>query len=124
MIFSLRCSSSIPVCSSSAYSVRYLAAAGIYALSLHGALPISPIAGRSPTYIVRQLYEFKHGGRTGGQSVRRADRSEEHTPELQSPVHLVCGLLPEKKIVHRSERCDERMFVTAHCDSRVTQLAR
>jgi cytochrome c553 len=26
---------------------------------------IPPIAGRSPTYIVRQLYEFKHGGRAG-----------------------------------------------------------
>src|SRR5438876_7408039 len=24
-------------------------------------------------------------------------RSEEHTSELQSPVHLVCRLLPEKK---------------------------
>src|SRR5690348_17791357 len=27
----------------------------------------------------------------------RADRSEEHTSELQSPVHLVCRLLLEKK---------------------------
>src|SRR5690348_18104296 len=28
---------------------------------------------------------------------RRARRSEEHTSELQSPVHLVCRLLLEKK---------------------------
>src|SRR5690348_18357961 len=28
---------------------------------------------------------------------READRSEEHTSELQSPVHLVCRLLLEKK---------------------------
>src|SRR5690348_17768851 len=28
---------------------------------------------------------------------RRAVRSEEHTSELQSPVHLVCRLLLEKK---------------------------
>src|SRR5690348_17484006 len=28
---------------------------------------------------------------------RPADRSEEHTSELQSPVHLVCRLLLEKK---------------------------
>src|SRR4051794_41617173 len=28
---------------------------------------------------------------------RLADRSEEHTSELQSPVHLVCRLLLEKK---------------------------
>src|SRR5690348_17827590 len=30
-------------------------------------------------------------------SVREAGRSEEHTSELQSPVHLVCRLLLEKK---------------------------
>src|SRR5690348_17358945 len=28
---------------------------------------------------------------------RHGDRSEEHTSELQSPVHLVCRLLLEKK---------------------------
>src|SRR5690348_17371815 len=28
------------------------------------------------------------------------DRSEEHTSELQSPVHLVCRLLLEKKKMH------------------------
>src|SRR4051794_41244085 len=28
---------------------------------------------------------------------RRSHRSEEHTSELQSPVHLVCRLLLEKK---------------------------
>src|SRR5438876_3648077 len=28
---------------------------------------------------------------------RKRDRSEEHTSELQSPVHLVCRLLLEKK---------------------------
>src|SRR5690348_17488597 len=28
---------------------------------------------------------------------RRSQRSEEHTSELQSPVHLVCRLLLEKK---------------------------
>jgi cytochrome c553 len=31
---------------------------------LKGVGPIPPIAGRSPTYIVRQLYEFQHSGRT------------------------------------------------------------
>src|SRR5690348_17797537 len=29
--------------------------------------------------------------------LERRDRSEEHTSELQSPVHLVCRLLLEKK---------------------------
>src|SRR5438876_6488901 len=31
------------------------------------------------------------------QQVRESSRSEEHTSELQSPVHLVCRLLLEKK---------------------------
>src|SRR5690348_18014419 len=37
-----------------------------------------------------QYHPFVPGGRTG-------TRSEEHTSELQSPVHLVCRLLLEKK---------------------------
>src|SRR5690348_17391636 len=47
----------------------------------------------------------QRGGRGGipgrgdgrGQPRRHAPRSEEHTSELQSPVHLVCRLLLEKK---------------------------
>src|SRR5690348_13187980 len=35
--------------------------------------------------------------RRPGKSVPRQCRSEEHTSELQSPVHLVCRLLLEKK---------------------------
>src|SRR5690348_17552151 len=31
---------------------------------------------------------------------RQATRSEEHTSELQSPVHLVCRLLLEKKNIY------------------------
>src|SRR5690348_18106669 len=33
----------------------------------------------------------------------RPSRSEEHTSELQSPVHLVCRLLLEKKKHYRKE---------------------
>src|SRR5438876_9038795 len=33
----------------------------------------------------------------GRRDPARNDRSEEHTSELQSPVHLVCRLLLEKK---------------------------
>src|SRR6267154_647985 len=33
----------------------------------------------------------------GRRTVRKPTRSEEHTSELQSPVHLVCRLLLEKK---------------------------
>src|SRR5690348_17937865 len=43
---------------------------------------------------------FLRGGRTRAESGLVAGgmfRSEEHTSELQSPVHLVCRLLLEKK---------------------------
>src|SRR5690348_17835518 len=36
-------------------------------------------------------------GRAADDRPRRRRRSEEHTSELQSPVHLVCRLLLEKK---------------------------
>src|SRR5438876_8740302 len=37
------------------------------------------------------------GGRRPPTDNQRRTRSEEHTSELQSPVHLVCRLLLEKK---------------------------
>src|SRR6266550_9247913 len=56
----------------------------IYTLSLHDALPISP------GFI--QMF----GARFGCVQFTPA-RSEEHTSELQSRLHLVCRLLLEKK---------------------------
>src|SRR5690348_18127889 len=38
-------------------------------------------------------------------------RSEEHTSELQSPVHLVCRLLPEKKNHTPGYRAETRIKV-------------
>src|SRR2546422_11724762 len=73
----------------------------IYTLSLHDALPISPrrARGRRPR---------NHGGRPWSAAARPlpdggagtphvVGRSEEHTSELQSRLHLVCRLLLEKK---------------------------
>src|SRR6266487_7161803 len=56
----------------------------IYTLSLHDALPIS--TGQTERYEIQIV----------GHLAPRW-RSEEHTSELQSPVHLVCRLLLEKK---------------------------
>src|SRR5258708_30846233 len=64
----------------------------IYTLSLHDALPISTGPARPG-----------RPGRRGAPraastaSPARGARSEEHTSELQSPDHLVCRLLLEKK---------------------------
>src|SRR5438309_12105815 len=82
----------------------------IYTLSLHDALPISPLKRR-------QLFRLSLTGLSpeglGPASARvipactkdrdlhfhdeSASRSEEHTSELQSQFHLVCRLLLEKK---------------------------
>src|SRR5690348_17797525 len=47
----------------------------------------------------RRVAQRDHRGRTGAWCGRGGGggRSEEHTSELQSPVHLVCRLLLEKK---------------------------
>src|SRR2546422_7484056 len=80
----------------------------IYTLSLHDALPISYIAGGL------ELSEAVSGARAAAERARamvdgsplplalvdgegRGQRSEEHTSELQSRLHLVCRLLLEKK---------------------------
>src|SRR2546429_3393022 len=67
----------------------------IYTLSLHDALPISPGVGSSTT---RPSSTRSRSTRpsTGCRGARRS-RSEEHTSELQSRLHLVCRLLLEKK---------------------------
>src|SRR5687768_17997774 len=70
----------------------------IYTLSLHDALPIFEE--------VAHLFERKRGRRAAGRArrvehreerARARQRSEEHTSELQSRLHLVCRLLLEKK---------------------------
>jgi len=47
---------------------KTVACAGCHGRSLSGTAEVPGIAGRSPTYLFRQLYEFKHGGRVGVQS--------------------------------------------------------
>src|SRR2546426_3596244 len=48
--------------------------------------------GRGKPHLLRRA----HGGRHGLE-IETAQRSEEHTSELQSPCNLVCRLLLEKK---------------------------
>src|SRR5258708_12568931 len=66
----------------------------IYTLSPHDALPISRhLNALPPAPGLRRRKRVDLGG-------RRIIRSEEHTSELQSPDHLVCRLLLEKKKRH------------------------
>src|SRR5690348_17701497 len=59
-----------------------------------------PAAGRARRRLVRhdaQVGPVADRADDGVSVVRESLRSEEHTSELQSPVHLVCRLLLEKK---------------------------
>src|SRR5258708_39827988 len=73
----------------------------IYTLSLHDALPILAAAGPAGGGTEQRPGRAgRHGciacwNRRMGR--RGPGRSEEHTSELQSPDHLVCRLLLEKK---------------------------
>src|SRR2546429_6050881 len=68
----------------------------IYTLSLHDALPISISTLRLASWPTSTAREFSHALK---KPIRfsSTNRSEEHTSELQSRLHLVCRLLLEKK---------------------------
>src|SRR5207244_13416725 len=76
-----------------------------YTLSLHDALPIFLHDEPRPIErtLVRALIDIEQRTRVARHHVAGKaltpvdDRSEEHTSELQSPDHLVCRLLLEKK---------------------------
>src|SRR5690348_17532811 len=69
----------------------------IYTLSLHDALPILT------TRRLKSSWKARTARRAGSTAFGAFFwwRSEEHTSELQSPVHLVCRLLLEKKKPHK-----------------------
>src|SRR5438876_5099220 len=75
----------------------------IYTLSLHDALPISKRVPRStspasvPMNVPAIATAAAASDIAAATSATAIRRSEEHTSELQSPVHLVCRLLLEKK---------------------------
>src|SRR2546422_10358274 len=81
----------------------------IYTLSLHDALPISrscSLSMRKRRLIAGESSWYSEGSTSrgcstfssaGDKKVEKVERSEEHTSELQSRLHLVCRLLLEKK---------------------------
>src|SRR5690348_18011684 len=91
----------------------------LYTLSLHAALPISILAlgGTSgflvvpppeePSFLLDAAPRHYLFGRSLDEIFGRL-RSEEHTSELQSPVHLVCRLLLEKKKKEHSYNISNR----------------
>src|SRR2546429_4926728 len=85
----------------------------IYTLSLHDALPISADA------YARSGADCAHRGWRIG--AKHGIRSEEHTSELQSRLHLVCRLLLEKKKRRAEPMSTERRKYRTE-DSSLTNL--
>src|SRR5205809_6585075 len=80
----------------------------IYTLSLHDALPISPRAFDMLIFA---------SGMSGRFLTSQPRRSEEHTSELQSRLHLVCRLLLEKKK-------QSSQWYWSHCTRLIRAMAR
>src|SRR5258708_8844411 len=83
----------------------------IYTLSLHDALPISQLI-KFPDILGRL-------GLADSDELRPVSktRSEEHTSELQSPDHLVCRLLLEKKKKKAYNSLHTHLLSTSHTPS-------
>src|SRR2546422_1703030 len=93
----------------------------IYTLSLHDALPISRRADlrlrlcRVEPLCCQLAHALdEHEGRVA--LVGMPNRSEEHTSELQSRLHLVCRLLLEKKKKHQSRHLSRRDDAHVKCE--------
>src|SRR2546422_7889736 len=88
----------------------------IYTLSLHDALPIwAPHDGKRGRVPAHSVGAGTLAADQGG--LGSSDRSEEHTSELQSRLHLVCRLLLEKKKMDTQTLSDEELMVAQkhHC---------
>src|SRR5258708_23583688 len=86
----------LPRLHSSFFFFNDTATTEIYTLSLHDALPISDLLDLT----------VSSGNDLGLRHLEFHFRSEEHTSELQSPDHLVCRLLLEKK-----KKCSSNLLV-------------
>src|SRR5687768_18256335 len=64
-------------------------------------------------YEMEEIHAFK-----GAEGNKTVERSEEHTSELQSRLHLVCRLLLEKKKDHTKKVAPSRNHSICTCLSR------
>src|SRR5690348_17574797 len=116
-----------------AFFLQETAPTAIYTLSLHDALPIFRAIELGADAIELDVHATRDGvlvvhhdedvNAPGSPRRRITDvtyaelqdyrlaRSEEHTSELQSPVHIVCRLLLEKKKLLRNLRAGEWFHV-------------
>src|SRR5205809_5866191 len=85
----------------------------LYTLSLHDALPISRSSPRWTRQLSPRSWPRPTRTATGPPpwsactATATPGRSEEHTSELQSRLHLVCRLLLEKKKKHIKKKTSQ-----------------
>src|SRR2546429_3793681 len=81
------------------------------------------LRGVHPILLLHRTRFFLHlthpGGAAPGLHCRKSqERSEEHTSELQSRLHLVCRLLLEKKNKNQTVNDSDRTSTAKHLHSR------
>src|SRR5258708_14246788 len=89
----------------------------IYTLSLHDALPISLgiDLARRVVPVVDPVHHAEQRVRRGMMNwIYNWYRSEEHTSELQSPDHIECRLLLEKKKIMHVQYSDDFRTADLH----------
>lgn len=62
--------------------------------ALKGLGPVPPLAGRSPSYVMRQLYDFKHGARAGANGALMKTIVEKLTNDDMTDLAAYVAALP------------------------------
>src|SRR2546429_3152967 len=83
--------------------------------------PTSPLLPTTTLFRSRCRSRRQHLRSPATRFPRFRPRSEEHTSELQSRLHVVCRLLLEKKITHRDSQVHSPIQITHATD--VTQTS-
>src|SRR5258708_27761302 len=78
-----------------------------FVISTANLTPLQPMAANTLNNIPAEYHNFSN-------IFSGEKRSEEHTSELQSPDHLVCRLLLEKKKKQSSENIESREELTEY----------
>src|SRR5690348_18178781 len=88
------------------YTTLFRSGAGLDSVQRAAVLALAGSGSGSRSDVLAQLSSLGADQAIADLSdIDAALRSEEHTSELQSPVHLVCRLLLEKKKTHIHDYC-------------------
>src|SRR5438552_7753760 len=94
---------------SSSHVIKVLATSGVDALGFNaGAIMTKPELSCHVDETLQQVWAVMNS-RTLPCAPILDDRSEEHTSELQSPDHIVCRLLLEKKMISGGSAVDNQL---------------